>query len=56
MVCSAPGFYPLQYFDDWTFETRSMSEWMKQVSLSPDTPEAKTQSPTRKSKTVNPEP
>ena len=29
---TAPSFYPLQFFDDSTFETRSMEEWMTQVS------------------------
>ena len=28
---SAPGFYPLQYFDDFTLETRAVDEWMVKV-------------------------
>ena len=30
---SAPAFYPLQYFDDKTMDSRSMQEWMQEVLL-----------------------
>jgi hypothetical protein len=30
---NAPAFYPLQYFDDMTMDSRSMQEWMQEVLL-----------------------
>ncbi len=30
---SAPAFYPLQYFDDKTMDSRTMQEWMQEVLL-----------------------